>query len=42
MFVAGLLTRDAPEVRVGARGPALRLAPMVARDTGGLTLTARW
>jgi hypothetical protein len=42
MLIAGLLTRDAPAVQVGERGPTLRLAPMLARGTGGLALTASW
>jgi hypothetical protein len=33
---------EAPPARSVRPGPTLGLAPVVGRDAGGLTLTARW
>jgi hypothetical protein len=45
MLVLGFVGHDVPAkpaVRTAQRGPTLDLAPMLARDAGGMTLTARW
>jgi hypothetical protein len=42
MFVVGLIGHDVQEYRVAQRGPSLSLAPMFARGSGGMGLTARW
>jgi hypothetical protein len=41
MFAFGVAGHDVPAYRVD-RGPALHLTPLLARDTNGLALTARW
>jgi len=42
MFIVGLMGHDVIEYRLAERGPTLRLTPLLARETGGLALTARW
>ncbi len=45
LLVFGFVGHDVPAkpvVRTAQRGPTLDLAPMLARDAGGMTLTARW
>jgi hypothetical protein len=42
MLGFGLAGQDAPVYRVADRGPTLHLTPLLARDTNGLALTARW
>jgi hypothetical protein len=34
--------REAPAARAARPGPTFHLAPMLARDAGGMSLTARW
>jgi hypothetical protein len=41
MFVIGLVGHDVTTYRV-AGGTTLQLSPMLARDTSGMALTARW
>jgi hypothetical protein len=42
MFVVGMVGHDVMEYRVAKNGPTLTLAPLFARETTGLGLTARW
>jgi hypothetical protein len=42
MFIVGVMGHDVIEYQLAARGPTLRLTPLLARETGGLALTARW
>ena len=42
MFAFGIAGHDVPLYRVADRGPTLHLTPLLARDTNGLALTARW
>jgi hypothetical protein len=42
MFVFGIMGHDVMEYRVAQRLPTLHLTPMLARDTHGMALTARW
>jgi hypothetical protein len=36
------VVREAPAPRVTRSGPELHLAPLFARDAGGMVLTGRW
>jgi hypothetical protein len=42
MLTLGIAGHDVPLYRVADRGPTLHLTPLLARDTNGLALTARW
>ncbi len=43
MFVIGVMGHDVTTYkRVAGRGPAWQLSPLLARDTSGMALTARW
>ena len=42
MLTFGIAGHDVPLYRVADRGPTLHLTPLLARDTNGLALTARW
>jgi hypothetical protein len=42
MFIIGMMGHDVMEYRVAQRGPTLHLGPLLAREAGGMTLTARW
>jgi len=42
MLIVGLVGHDVMEYQVAKGGPTLHLTPMLARDTGGMALTARW
>ena len=42
MFIAGMVGHDVTEYKVARGGPTLHLSPLLARDTQGLGLTARW
>jgi hypothetical protein len=42
MLVFGLIGHDVMEYRMARGGPTLRLTPLLARETSGMALTARW
>jgi hypothetical protein len=42
MFIIGMMGHDVMEYRVAQRGPTLHLTPLLAREAGGMALTARW
>ena len=42
MFIVGMAGHDVMEYRIARGGPTLQLSPLLARDTHGLGLTARW
>jgi hypothetical protein len=42
MFVIGMMGHDVMEYRIARRGPTVQVAPLFARDAGGMALTARW
>jgi hypothetical protein len=42
MFIIGMMGHDVMEYRVAQRGPTLNLMPLLAREAGGMALTARW
>ena len=42
MFIVGMVGHDVMEYRIARGGPTLQLSPLLARDTQGLGLTARW
>lgn len=42
MLVVGLVGHDVPQRRVSERGLTLHVVPMLARDSRGVALTARW
>lgn len=42
MFIVGMAGHDVMEYRIARGGPTLQLSPLLARDTQGLGLTARW
>ena len=42
MLIIGLAGHDVMEYRVAGGGPTLQLTPLLARDTSGWALTARW
>jgi len=42
MFAVGMVGHDVQEYRYAKNGPSFHLAPMVARNTSGMALTATW
>jgi hypothetical protein len=42
MFIVGMAGHDVMEYKIARGGPTLKLSPLLARDTHGLGLTARW
>jgi hypothetical protein len=43
MFVIGVIGHDVTTYKLAGRGgPTLQLSPLLARDTSGMALTARW
>jgi hypothetical protein len=42
MFIVGMVGHDVMEYQVAKNGPTLRLMPMLARNSGGMGLTAQW
>jgi hypothetical protein len=42
MLGFGIAGHDVPLYRVADRGPTVHVTPLLARDTSGLALTARW
>jgi len=42
MFIVGMVGHDVMEYRVAKNGPTLTLSPLLARESTGLGLTARW
>jgi hypothetical protein len=42
LFAIGMAGHEVPEIQVARGGPTLRLTPLLARDAGGMALTARW
>ena len=42
MFAFGVAGHDVPAYRFADHGPTLHLTPLLARDSSGMALTARW